>query len=330
MDNTQALTTIVSSNHLDLAIAGWLDAHSRSAKTQQAYADTINQFRMELRRIGHDLDSDIRTLAMVAQRFASTTRNPRKEQASKSTRNQRLAILSSFYEYALKRYLLAPMDDQGHIANPLKIVSREKVEPYQGIHWLEPEEAQSALNKIDRTTDLGKRDYALLVVLLNTGRRLQEVASLQWRHVRFKGKGKGQRITLTFEHCKRDKTMIDTLNVANSKALLSWLHAYYGSELASLDKHSPLWVTLSRNTDQAGQPLGIQGIQQVCGKYLEAHTHITRHTFSQLMIRAGATLPELQARLGHESLATTGIYARALSSDENPHADKIAAMLGIE
>jgi len=48
------------------------------------------------------------------------------------------------------------------------------------------------------------------------------------------------------------------------------------------------------------------------------------------MIRAGATLPELQARLGHESLATTGIYAKALGSDENPHADKIAAMLGIE
>lgn len=233
---TQALTTIVSSNHIGLAIAGWLDAHSKSPKTLKAYVDTINQFRGELRRMGHDLDSDVRTIAMVAQRFASFTRNPHKEQASKSTRNLRLAILSSFYEYALARYLLAPMDDQGHIANPLKIVSREKVEPYQGIHWLEPEEAQSALNKIDRSTDMGKRDYALLVVLLNTGRRLKEVASLEWRHVRFKG----QRITLTFEHCKRDKTMIDTLNVANSKVLLTWLHAYYGSDLASLDKHAPV------------------------------------------------------------------------------------------
>jgi hypothetical protein len=38
----------------------------------------------------------------------------------------------------------------------------------------------------------------------------------------------------------------------------------------------------------------------------------------------------LTVAVGHESLATTGIYARALSSDENPHADKIAAMLGIE
>lgn len=39
---------------------------------------------------------------------------------------------------------------------------------------------------------------------------------------------------------------------------------------------------------------------------------------------------KLQTRLGHESLATTGIYVRALSSDENRHADRIAAMLGIE
>jgi integrase len=326
MNDAQALTTIIESNHVNLAIAGWLDVHSRSAKTLKAYVDTINQFRGELLRIGHDLDSDVRTIAMVAQRFASFTRNPHKEQASKSTLNLRLAILSSFYEYALARYLLAPMDDQGHIANPLKIVSREKIEPYLGIHWLEPEEAEKALQKIDRSTDLGKRDYALLAILLNTGRRLKEVASLEWRHVSFKG----QRITLTFEHCKRDKTMIDTLNVGNTKALLTWLYAYYGSDLAILGKHAPLWVTLSRNTEQAGQSLGIQGIQQVCGKYLEAHTHVTRHTFSQLMIRAGATLPELQARLGHESLATTGIYARALSSDENPHADKIAAMLGIE
>ncbi len=45
MENTQALTTIVESNHLDLAIAGWLDAHSRNAMTLKAYADTINQYR---------------------------------------------------------------------------------------------------------------------------------------------------------------------------------------------------------------------------------------------------------------------------------------------
>jgi integrase len=322
MENMQALTIEVESNHIDLAIAGWLDAHSRSVKTLKLYTEVINQYRGELWRIGADLDADIRTLAMVAQRYAASTSNPNKERTSKATFNLRRNVLSSFFTYAQDRYLLAPMDDQGHIANPMKIIEREKIEPYQGVHWLEPEEVQAAFSRIDRSTDLGKRDYALLVVLLNTGRRLNEVCSLEWRHIRFKG----QRITLTFEHCKGDKPMQDTLTVANSKALLTWLQAYYGSELATLAKRAPLWVTLSRNTDQAGQPLGIQGIQQVCQRYLGTHTHVTRHTFTQLMIKAQATLPEIQARLGHESLATTGIYARALSSDENPHADKIAAM----
>jgi site-specific recombinase XerD len=325
-DATQALTTIVDSTHIDLAIAGWLEMHSRSQKTVKAYADTIQQFRLELAHIGHDLDSDVRTLALVAQRFASSTRNPRKEHVRPSTKNLRLAILSSFYEYALARYLLAPMDDEGHILNPLKIMSREKIEPYQGIHWLEPEEAEAGLRKIDRSTLLGKRNYALLAILLQTGRRLKEVTSLEWQHVRMKG----QRVSLTFEHCKGDKTMRDTLNLANSKALLTWLHGYYGRDLNRLDKHAPLWVTLSRNTQQRGQPLGIQGIQQVCQKYLETHTHVTRHTFTQLMMKAGATLPEIQARLGHESLATTGIYARVFTSDENPHADRIATLLGVE
>jgi site-specific recombinase XerD len=155
---------------------------------------------------------------------------------------------------------------------------------------------------------------------------LNEVASLEWQHV----KVKGNRVTLSFEHCKGGKKMKDTLSLPNSKALLSWLHAYYGPALASLEKTAPLWVTLSRNTTQAGKSLGIQGIQKLCQKHLESHTHITRHTFTQLMILAGATLPEIQERLGHSSLATTGIYARKYAADENPHADKIAAMLGIQ
>src|SRR5260221_14231195 len=123
MAESTALSTNVESSAIDLAIAGWLDAHSKSKKTQKAYANTLQQFRDELRRIGRDLDSDVRTLAMIAQRFASFSSNPNKEQVSDNTYNLRLAVLSSFYDYALKLYLVAPMDDQGHILNPMKIVS---------------------------------------------------------------------------------------------------------------------------------------------------------------------------------------------------------------
>lgn len=323
-EDTQALSTIVESSNIDLAISGWLAEHQRSQRTYTAYKSSLETFRAGLQRMGKDLDTDVSTIMLMAQAFASGT--IKKEQVSQSSYNTRLAILCSFYEYAMSRYLLMPMDNQGHVLNPIKGIKREKVQRYKGVHAIEPEEAMMRVQGIDRSTLLGKRDYTLLSILLQTGRRLQEVTRLQWRHVQLSGK----KITLTFEHCKGDKTMVDTLPAAISTALLEWLYAYYGRDLASLEKTAPLWVTLSRNTKQRGEALGIQAVQQLCEKYLGTHAHVTRHTFAHNMIKAGATLPELQARLGHESLATTGIYAQALTSAENPHADTLARMLGFE
>ena len=115
-----------------------------------------------------------------------------------------------------------------------------------------------------------------------------------------------------------------------SKALLEWLHAYYGASVGSMPSDTPLWVSLTVNTTQYGRPLGIRAIERLCIKHLGVHTHVTRHSFAHAMIKAGATLPELQDRLGHNSLATTGIYARVFTGAKNPHANKLAELFGIE
>jgi integrase/recombinase XerC len=324
MNEAQALTTIVESSHVELAVSGWLHAHEKSVRTHKAYAQTLDQFRRELHKIGKDLDADVQTIMLVAQAFASAS--SKKARASDNTQNVRLAILCSFFDYAIERFLLMPMDHQGHVLNPIKVIDRAKVEPYHHISWLETEEATKRLKLIDRSTLQGKRDYALLAILLFTGRRLQEIASLHWQHVHIQG----AKITLIFEHCKGDKTMRDELPAGYSKALLEWLHAYYGASVGSLAGDTPLWVSLTVNTKQYGQPLGIRAIERLCIKHLEVHTHVTRHSFAHAMIKAGATLPELQDRLGHNSLATTGIYARVFTGAKNPHADKLAELFGIE
>ena len=61
-----------------------------------------------------------------------------------------------------------------------------------------------------------------------------------------------------------------------------------------------------------------------------ASVHSLRHTFARMMEDAGAKVSDIQARLGHESLATTGRYLAALRRAENPHADDLAARLGME
>ena len=44
---------------------------------------------------------------------------------------------------------------------------------------------------------------------------------------------------------------------------------------------------------------------------------------------AGAKVSAIQARLGHESLATTGRYLAALKMADNRHADTLAELFGL-
>jgi site-specific recombinase XerD len=332
------VSPIVQSTPLDLLITGWLHAkqqRSQSEKTVKAYADTLRQFRAALHFKGLDLDfldtapqacydnlSERQMVTFVAQQFAAWSIVPGKR-VTATTHNQRLSVLSSFYEYAMRNDFLD--------FNPIKNVERAKVQQYKTAKALSREQTAQGLAEIDRSTRRGKRDYALLSVLLATGRRLSEVADLTLGDVQISTRGI---ITLHFGHLKGGKEISDRLDGATSKALLTWLHDYYGAQLFSLPKTSPLWVSLAeggRRGKSYGLPLSIRSISDICKKHLgTGKVHRTRHTWTKNMLDAGAGLPLIQQKLGHNSLATTGIYTEALKSVDNPFAEEIARLAGIE
>jgi integrase/recombinase XerD len=315
----KTLSTIVTSSTVDLAIAGWLDAKfhkSKSERTRATYQETITLFRAGLQHEGLDLDSDRSQVALVAQAFAGFS--TRGKDVAPATYNQRLAILSSFYTYARKHDLLED--------NPIDRLDRSKVQAYAGARPIDAEDTTAALHRINRALPQGARDYALLAVLLQTGRRLSEVARLHWRDVSVNKQGI---VTITF-HAKGGKVMVDTLPKPTSRALLAWLHLYYGKALGQLSSDAPLWISLERGISK-GKALGIQGIADVCEKHLgTSKVHATRHTWAHAMEEAGASVSEIQMRLGHESLATTGRYLAVLNQAKNKYSDALAALFGIE
>jgi integrase/recombinase XerC len=74
--------------------------------------------------------------------------------------------------------------------------------------------------------------------------------------------------------------------------------------------------------------LGVQSIADICTRRLgTSQVHRLRHTFARGMEDAGAKVSDIQARLGHSSLATTGRYLAALKQTENAHGDALAALL---
>ena len=212
--------------------------------------------------------------------------------------------------------------------NPIKRSKRAKVEQYAGAHALPQETVEQRLDAIDKETRQGKRDYAILAILLETGRRLNEVASLQFCNLQDQGNGQ---IRVFFERCKGNKKKDDLLTLPASRALLVWLRDYYGANvvIGEAGDQRPAWIALSNRVhDQALNP---QSLADICQRVLgTSKVHVTRHTWTRAMIKAGAPLPLIQERLGHESLDTTGRYARSVVEVENPYADKIAAAMGIK
>src|SRR5207237_2853954 len=102
----------------------------------------------------------------------------------------RLAALSSFYDYA-GRNMKIPF------SNLIEIVDRSPSEAYAGAVALESEDVRSCLASIDTSTSAGKRDYALLQMLLNTGRRVSDIQRLTWADLRVSNAGI---VSISFKH----------------------------------------------------------------------------------------------------------------------------------
>ena len=266
---------------LDLLIEEWLLEKYRqtlSVRTRETYGSTLKQYRAALQQQGLDLDREdcLAHLVSTARLFAAFS--ARGKEVTVATSNLRLAALSSFYEFAIRNDVVS--------INPIDKIQRGKTRRYQGAHAIEPETVQARLRAIDTETEDGKRDRALLLVFLQTCRRLSEVAGLFWRNVQIVTQtdalgSVSELVTLTFERCKGAKVMVDHLPAGISRVLLLWLRSYYGDDL-SITPDAPLWVALApggHNGKNRGNRLGNQAIADICKKYLgTSKVHTTRHS----------------------------------------------------
>src|SRR6202162_2703228 len=120
----------------------------------------------------------------------------RRRNGSRS-RNLRLTAIRSFFRYAA---LEAPAHS-GIIQRVLAIPNQRQ--PRALVGFLTRPEIEALLASPNRTTWLGRRDYALLITAVQTGLRLSEMTALRHEdvslgsgaHVRCQGKGRKERCT---------------------------------------------------------------------------------------------------------------------------------------
>ena len=300
----------------------WLEkSKSNSPKTREARRETFKEFCTALAVAGLRLDSPPASIATCAEKWAARSLKGEGIGVAPSTYNQRIALISSFYGYAIAHKVIAG-------PNPLskELVERKTIGAKDKAHRLPKEQVSTGLASIDRSTVRGLRDYALLSIALCTGRRASELASMRIGDIT----RTGAKCAVVWPRCKGNKVMKDVLPPKTTQALYAYLthEDVYGNRLLMLDKDAPVWLSFSTRGDV--EAIGPRTISRMCEQYLgTSKVHATRHTFALTMHDQKATLQEISKRLGHSSLAITSAYLEEHLEDENRLGSQLEEAFGI-
>ena len=221
---------------------------------------------------------------------------------SASTRNQRLAAISSFC-------IWMQTEDPARMACYQNILAiPAKKQPRPGVNHLTVGQTRLLLAQPDRSTRRGRRDATLLATLYDTAARVQELADLTVRDIRL------EHPALAALTGKGRKTRHVPL-MGNTTAILTAYLAEHRLDTPGHNDH-PVFFNQHRSKLSRG------GIAWIIRKY-QARTddpqladadispHTLRHSKAMHLYEAGVPLPYIRDILGHVNLSTTEIYARA-------------------
>jgi site-specific recombinase XerD len=219
---------------------------------------------------------------------------------SPRTRNARLAAIRSFFRFAAVREPAHSALIQRVLAIPQKRFDRDLVS------FLNRAEIEALLAAPDRTTSLGRRDYALLVLAVHTGLRVSEITALRvgdlvfgtGAHVRCHGKGRKERCT--------------PLTRPTVAVLRAWLAENHATAEQILFP-SPRDTSLSRDAVERIVSKHARTAARRCPSLGRKHVtpHVLRHSTAVGLLEAGVDRALIALWLGHEGVQTTQMYLDA-------------------
>ena len=167
-------------------------------------------------------------------------------------------------------------------------------------------QVKELLSQVDISAFQGRRDFAIINLMVRTGLRTIEVVRADVEDV----KQEGGEALLFVQGKGRDSK--DSFVILTEKALKPILA--YLKERAPVDPGDPLFASISDRNK--GRRLGTRTIRRLIKDHLKKiniesrklSAHSLRHSFATLTLRAGAPLIQVKDALRHASIETTQKY----------------------
>lgn len=298
-------------NAWDMALA-----HVLSNNSRRVYRTGLNDFaKYLLRSIGTTPPEDSQQLLMMAtpllpsisfDHITNYREQLRQKGLSPSTINTRLTAVSNLFQKLQKLQLI-----KDNPADPI-LVSRMKTSNISTTHGLSQEEAELLLHTCSKDKSLtGKRDLALIAILIYNGLRRSEVVSLNIDEFMFINDIPIYTLTL-----KGGKKHIIEMVPDVWEAIIKWTKAGNIKEGAifrkiHVSRLNNEKVFKTRLTTSGTYSIIIKRVKQI-GISKNIHPHSLRHTYATLALLAGVPIQDLQISMGHANTDTTFRYYRAI------------------
>ena len=278
-----------------------------SPHTVKAYRDTLQLFRRFLQEEKHvpfprvTFDHlDYHTISEFLE-WLRTTRN-----CSVTTRNQRLAALKAFAKYVAQEDVALMA-----VYTEVSKVRAQRV-AQAPVSYLSESALSTLLAQPDPATPRGLRDQCLLILLYDTGARIQELLDLRLRDVHWQ-----ESVPCVYLTGKGQKTRVVPLLPPTVQHVTRYLERFHPAPVAP-----DTWLFYTVIKGRTG-PLSPDTVARFLRQYalharercpeipLRVHPHLFRHTRAMHLYQAGMPLSYIKDFLGHASVSTTDIYAAA-------------------
>lgn len=212
-------------------------------------------------------------------------------------------------------------EQEGLYPNIAEHIKGAKLDKNHKKDYLTSRQAKEVLSNVDKETEEGLRNYAILSLMVTGGLRTIEVSRADVEDLRTLGEN-----TVLFVQGKgrEEKTEYIKISAPVEKAIRQYLKARQ-----NVEEGQPLFTSTSNNSK--GNRITtrtVSGIVKTALKnagYDSARltAHSLRHTAITLALLAGREITEVQQFARHANLNTTMIYNHALDQSKNGCSDAI-------